>query len=208
MLPALGKPSLQRAVHDAQARRRDRPQQADHRIRPARVRSSSRRTSGSPATRPSTSRIPNTSRAPSRPRAWPAARSPRSTASSGSLSPTTRQAINALLAGEIDFIEAPPHDLLPLLRRTHNIKRRTSNPLGSQYTLPLQLRRTSRSTMPKIRQALWYAFNQKDFLKAVIGDPEYYKVCKALFICGTPLRRGQGHGGLARAPTSPRPRRC
>ncbi len=31
--------------------------------------------------------------------------------------------------------------------------------------------------------------NQEDFLKATIGDPEYYKVCKAMFVCGTPLRR-------------------
>ena len=30
-------------------------------------------------------------------------------------SPTPQTAVNALLAGEIDLIEAPPHDLLPLL---------------------------------------------------------------------------------------------
>ena len=34
---------------------------------------------------------------------------------------------------------------------------------------------------PKVRQALLYAFNQKDFLKAVVGDPKYYKVCNAYF---------------------------
>jgi peptide/nickel transport system substrate-binding protein len=38
---------------------------------------------------------------------------------------------------------------------------------------------------PKIRQAALAAFNQVDFLQAVLGDPEYYKECKALFICGT-----------------------
>ena len=37
---------------------------------------------------------------------------------------------------------------------------------------------------PKIRQALLYAFNQKDFLDGVIGDPRYYKVCKAMFMPG------------------------
>ena len=41
---------------------------------PARARSSSRRTSGSPARRWSTPRTPSTSRVPSRPRCWPAAR--------------------------------------------------------------------------------------------------------------------------------------
>ena len=27
---------------------------------------------------------------------------------------------------------------------------------------------------------------QEDYLKATVGEPEYYKVCSAAFICGTP----------------------
>ena len=46
---------------------------------------------------------------------------------------------------------------------------------------------------PKIRQALWYAFNQEDFLMATVGDENYIKECKALFICGTPFGVDQGH---------------
>ena len=38
------------------------------------------------------------------------------------------------------------------------------------------------------------AFDQEDFLKATIGDPKYYKVCKAMFICGTPLGQRRRHG--------------
>jgi peptide/nickel transport system substrate-binding protein len=45
---------------------------------------------------------------------------------------------------------------------------------------------------PKIRQAVLYALNQEDFLKATIGDPEYYKVCKAMFVCGSPLETMAG----------------
>src|SRR6266540_5812660 len=33
-----------------------------------------------------------------------------------------QQAINALLAGEIDYIESPPHDLLPLLKASASVK--------------------------------------------------------------------------------------
>ena len=36
------------------------------------------------------------------------------------------------------------------------------------------------------------AFGQEDFLKATIGDPKCYKVCKALFVCGTPLASDDG----------------
>jgi peptide/nickel transport system substrate-binding protein len=45
---------------------------------------------------------------------------------------------------------------------------------------------------PKVRQALLYAFNQEDFLKAVVGSEEYYKLCKAMFICGSPLETTAG----------------
>jgi peptide/nickel transport system substrate-binding protein len=109
-----------------------------------------------------------------------------------------QQAVNALLAGEIDYIETPKHDLLPLLKKDKSIKLWDYNPLGNQYTFrPNQLHKPFDN--PKIRQALWYAFNQKDFLDAVIGDPDYYKLCKAIFVCGTPLASTKGMDGLLEA---------
>jgi peptide/nickel transport system substrate-binding protein len=106
-----------------------------------------------------------------------------------------QQAVNALLAGEIDYIEAAKHDLLPLMKADPNVKLVDYNPLGNQYTFrPNHLHKPFDN--PKVRQALWYAFNQKDFLQAVIGDPTYYKVCKAMFVCGTPLASEKGMDGL------------
>src|SRR2546425_11252077 len=43
-------------------------------------------------------------------------------------------AINALLAGELDYLEAPPHDLLPVLKKDANVRLVDYNPLGNQYT--------------------------------------------------------------------------
>jgi peptide/nickel transport system substrate-binding protein len=106
-----------------------------------------------------------------------------------------QQAVNALLAGEIDYIEAPPHDLLPLLKADKSISLIPWNPLGNQYTFRFNVLHKPFDD-PKIRQALWYAFNQEDFLKAVIGDPEFYKTCKSLFICGMPLASEAGMDGL------------
>jgi len=106
-----------------------------------------------------------------------------------------QQAINALLAGEIDYIEQPPHDLLPLLKADAGVRLADYNPVGNQYTFrPNHLHKPFDN--PKIRQALWYAFNQKDFLQAAIGDPDYYKVCKAMFVCGTALASEKGMDGL------------
>ena len=106
-----------------------------------------------------------------------------------------QQAANALLAGEIDYIEQPPHDLIPLLKRDKTIKTVDYNPLGLQYTL-----RPNHAIKPfdnpKMRQALMYALNQKDVLDATIGNPDYYKVCKAIFVCGTPFATEAGMEGL------------
>jgi peptide/nickel transport system substrate-binding protein len=106
-----------------------------------------------------------------------------------------QQAINALLAGEIDFVEAPPHDLHPLLKADQNITLLVLNPMGSQNVFrPNHLHKPFDN--PKVRRALWYALNQEDFLKAVIGNPEHYTVCKALFAWGTDLPSERGMDGL------------
>lgn len=102
-----------------------------------------------------------------------------------------QQAVNALLAGEIDIIQAPSHDLLPLLEADSAIKLIDYNPLGNQYNLRFN-HAVKPFDDPRVRQAALYALNQEDFLKAVIGDPKYYKLCKALFVCGTPLATDAG----------------
>jgi peptide/nickel transport system substrate-binding protein len=110
--------------------------------------------------------------------------------------PDHQTAINALLAGELDYIESPPHDLLPVLKGDANVKLVDGNPLGNQYTFRYNTLHAPFDN-PKVRQAVMWAFNQEDFLRAVIGDKQYYKVCQSLFPCGTPLESRKGlEGGL------------
>ena len=97
--------------------------------------------------------------------------------------PDHQTAVNALLAGEIDYIESPPHDLLPSSKKDANIRLVDWNPLGNQYTFRFNVLHKPFDN-PKVRQAVLYAFNQEDFLKAVIGDPAYYKVVQG----AVPLR--------------------
>ena len=96
-------------------------------------------------------------------------------------------AVNALLNGEIDMIESPrPRPAAACWPRTRTsswstpIRSATSTPSASTCC-------TSRSTTRRSVTPCSYAFNQEDFLKATIGDPKWYKVCKAMFVCGTPL---------------------
>jgi peptide/nickel transport system substrate-binding protein len=109
--------------------------------------------------------------------------------------PDHQTAINALLAGEIDYIESPPHDLYPVLQQDAAVRLVNLNPLGNQYTFRFNvLHKPFDNT--KVRQAVFYALNQEDFLKAVIGDPTYYKTCKAFFPCGSPMSSTKGMDGL------------
>jgi peptide/nickel transport system substrate-binding protein len=109
--------------------------------------------------------------------------------------PDHQTAINALLAGEVDYLEAPPHDLYPVLRQDPNVRLVNGNPLGNQYTFRFNVLHKPFDNA-KVRQAVLYAFNQEDFLKAVIGDPNWYKTCKSFYPCGSPLATTKGMEGL------------
>jgi peptide/nickel transport system substrate-binding protein len=109
--------------------------------------------------------------------------------------PDHQTAINALLADEIDYIESPPHDLYPVLKQDRNVKLVNLNPLGNQYTFRFNVLHKPFDNV-KVRQAVFHAFNQEDFLKAVIGDPAYYKPCKSFFPCGSPMASTKGMDGL------------
>src|ERR1700739_2064 len=104
-------------------------------------------------------------------------------------------AVNALQSGDIDFLEAPPFDLLPVLEGNPDLKVETLNKLGYQT-----LGRMNFLIPPfdniKVRKAALLAINQKDVLDALVGNPKYQKVCGAFFVCDTPLASDVGAGDL------------
>jgi len=100
-------------------------------------------------------------------------------------------AVSALIKGEIDMIESPQHDLFKIMEADPNVKLVNLNRWGNQYIFRFN-QLFPPFDNPKVRQALLYAFNQKDFLDGVIGDPRYYKVCKAMFMCDTPYASTKG----------------
>lgn len=108
--------------------------------------------------------------------------------------PDVQTAVNALISGEVDYVEQPTHDLLPVLKAEKSIGVIDWNPLGNQYTFRFNTLHPPFNN-EKIRRAVFTAFNQEDFLKAVIGDPAYYKVCKSMFPCGTPFDSAKGTEG-------------
>ncbi|WP_421996348.1 ABC transporter substrate-binding protein [Reyranella sp.] len=100
-------------------------------------------------------------------------------------------AMNALINGEIDMIDQPVIELLPLLEGSKEIEVVDLNPLGAQLVFRFNTLHKPFDN-PRIRQAAVHALNQKDFLVAGYTNPKFYKECKALFICGTPLATDKG----------------
>lgn len=113
--------------------------------------------------------------------------------------PDAGMAANALRAGEVDFIEQPPPDLIPQLERDRNIRTMAINPAG--YVIWLRPNHQQPPfNDPRARQALLYLINQQDVLNAVgIRPSEQVPYCPAYFLCGTPLESHAGAVGLREA---------
>ncbi|TWS96838.1 ABC transporter substrate-binding protein [Reyranella sp. CPCC 100927] len=107
--------------------------------------------------------------------------------------PDSQTMVNALLAGEIDIIEQVPYDLLPLVEKEKDIVLVKSVSPNQYVFRPNWLHPPFNNE--KVRQAAMMALNQEDFLKAVNGDPRFYRTCKAMFTCGTPLESVAGMQG-------------
>jgi len=111
--------------------------------------------------------------------------------------PDAQTAVNALQSGEIDFLEAPSFDILPVLKANPELKVETLNKLGYQTLGRMNFLYPPFDNV-KVRRAAFMAMNQKDVLDALVGNPEYYKICGALFVCGTPLATDVGSESLVK----------
>ncbi|HZQ00205.1 MAG TPA: ABC transporter substrate-binding protein [Reyranella sp.] len=105
--------------------------------------------------------------------------------------PDAQTSVNALLAGEIDMMQQPPFDMLPLLEKSKDIKIVDLNTLGTHFAFRFNTLHKPFND-PRIRQAALYALSQKDSLAAGVGQPQYARECKDLFGCGTPLSTPKG----------------
>src|SRR5882724_10824883 len=106
-------------------------------------------------------------------------------------------AMNALQSGDIDFMENPAFDFLPVLAANKELKVETLNKLGFQTLGRMNFLYPPFDNL-KVRRAAFMAMNQKDVLDALVGNPEYYKICGAVFVCGTPLASDVGSESLVK----------
>src|SRR5499427_10981349 len=100
--------------------------------------------------------------------------------------PDSATAAAALNAGEVDWWEQLPPDLIPVLRKNKDIKVENIDPLGSMGMIRFNFLYPPFNN-PKMREALLYAIDQKDYLIAIAGDEKNGRTCYSYYTCGTPL---------------------
>ncbi|HEX2829357.1 MAG TPA: ABC transporter substrate-binding protein [Burkholderiales bacterium] len=100
--------------------------------------------------------------------------------------PDSATAAAALNAGEADWWEQLPPDLIPLLTKNKQITVKNIDPLGSMGMIRFNFLHPPFNN-PKMRQALLYAVNQQDYVIGIAGDPKNGHPCYSYFTCGTPL---------------------
>lgn len=105
--------------------------------------------------------------------------------------PDQTTAMNALMAGEIDFFEAPANDLAPLMEANPDITVEVNDPLGN-----VGFARFNHLLPPfdnaDVRRAALMAMKQEDYMAGAVGDPAFWKTCHSVFPCGTPLDNDVG----------------
>jgi peptide/nickel transport system substrate-binding protein len=106
-------------------------------------------------------------------------------------------AMNALQSGDIDFFENPSFDVIPILTANPELKVEVLNKLGFQTLGRMNFLYPPFDNV-KVRRAAFLAMNQKDVLDALVGNPEYYLICGAVFVCGTPLASDVGSESLVK----------
>ena len=108
--------------------------------------------------------------------------------------PDPATAMAAMQTGEMDWLEAPATDLLPLVAGRKDLVVSTLDRNGTYVLLRFN------SLFPPFddvaaRRAVLHAAKQDDYMQAMVG-PGRYQECKAFFPCGTPLSSGAGSAAM------------
>jgi len=100
--------------------------------------------------------------------------------------PDSQTAVAALQAGEIDFYEIPPIDLLDQLQGDPNIVLENLTDLGTVGYIGINWIQPPFDNL-KLRQSLLYIVNQEEMIKPTFVDRKWYSTCGGWMTCGSPM---------------------
>ncbi|UFN47057.1 ABC transporter substrate-binding protein [Roseomonas sp. OT10] len=99
--------------------------------------------------------------------------------------PDGATAAAALQQGEVDWLERPVADLVPVLAQRRDITLKPIDPTGWAAVLRSNQLNPPFDN-PRLRRAVLKAVNQEDFMRVAAGDdPQAWRLCRSAFPCGT-----------------------
>lgn len=106
--------------------------------------------------------------------------------------PDSATAANALTAGEVDWLELPAPDLLPMLRQKRGVTVGLLDPFGTVAILrPNHL--LAPTSNPGVRRAMFAAIDQKETMIGTMGeDPALWRAPMGFFLPGSPAANDAG----------------
>jgi len=112
--------------------------------------------------------------------------------------PDQMTTVNALLNDEIDYIEQLPLDMLPLVEGRRDLRVHALDKLGVWSFFRMNHLHPPFDNK-LVRQAAMAAVSQEDVMKAVVGNPDYYRTCAAVMGCGNLLANTYGEEWIVKA---------
>src|SRR5215207_705854 len=95
-------------------------------------------------------------------------------------------ALSALQAGEIDFYEVPPQDLIDDLKKDTNLTVQVLNKTGHIAFMRLNALHPPFNNADA-RRAMLHLVKQDDVMRAIFGQSKSWQKCGSYFACGTPM---------------------
>jgi peptide/nickel transport system substrate-binding protein len=109
--------------------------------------------------------------------------------------PDAMTKVAALNAGEADWWENPPLELVPALTSNPDVVIAPGDPLESPLQIKLNHLQPPFDNV-KMRQALLAVVDQRDFLTALAGDQKNWELCPSFFTCRGPMANTAGSEAL------------
>jgi peptide/nickel transport system substrate-binding protein len=110
--------------------------------------------------------------------------------------PDAMTKVGALNAGEADWWENPPLDVVPVLAANPDITVKRVDPLPNPIMVKFNHLLPPFDNV-KMRQAILGVADQSDFLAALAGDQKNWELCPSFFTCGGPMANDSGSPALS-----------
>ncbi|WP_200845143.1 ABC transporter substrate-binding protein [Roseomonas sp. 18066] len=113
--------------------------------------------------------------------------------------PDAATAAGALQSGEVDWLETPLPDLIPVMKRNRAIAVDIADPLGNICAFRMNHLHPPFNDV-RARRAVMMALRQEDYMRAIVGsDDALWKPLPSFFTPGTPLYTEAG-GDILKGP--------